>query len=632
MKKIMGLLLVIFVFSCSLNDENSKESSNAFGVNNQLSRSNKVLEKSLGKRPFPQNVGLPSGFTQPSGNLQSDLENYYNMWANISVNPLTNTMDGYLMRDSYMKDGKKYTIVRADATGSGTGKPSLSSQSEAHGFGMITLALMEDNDNSNINEHKEFDSMYNLSRKFKWNGTNLMHWEIPPEGVVNLEGPATDGDVTIAYALLLADKQWGTGSFDDGTTINYKSEAINILKDIKRFQINNGGGPGNPWPTLGNDEWLLEASRPSDWMIDVYMEFYKATGDVIFKNVAENIVRNIAYIQNNYSQNTGLVPDFVDNSSGTLKPASNDLTGPIGTDESNEGDFYYNACRVPYRLARAAALYPQMTVDGVSIKELISKFNNWYIGNYPQPIQQNDDPINYPTTTGWEGLGIAGLTLEGNPLTIEGTNTKVFWSDNCFNSSFATSLMLSGNQDYINKMYTLTNNFDGWGPHDPGENEYYGYFADTITLLSKIIISGNWWNPSEEISPEPKLISENKPAFSSSYIQGYDPKYINDSNDSTLFGVEKSSNAPWIYLDLENEYLLEKITIDWYEEYFSSSYSIGISKDSKNWQIFNVTSDGGIDIYSSLSSFNLNGRYIGILFNNGPQSVYGVKELKIYTK
>lgn len=645
---LVTLLLSLF-FSCTLSSEsNKKDMTNsaiiqAFGTEITVSRnSNSSLRTNQGKRPFPQNVGLPSSFTQPQGDLEGDLRKYYEMWANIRINPLTNNLDGYLMRDSYNKEGKKYTIVRADATGAGTGTPSLSSQSEAHGFGMIILALMEDNDDTNINEHKEFDSMFNLSRKFLWEDsdgekTNLMHWEIPPEGTVNNEGPATDGDVTIAYALLLADKQWGTGLDDNGNEIYYLDEAKKILTDIKNYQINDKEAPGNPWTTLGHNGWLLNTSRPSDWMIDVYMDFFKATGDDVFKKVAENIVRNINTLQTNYAPNTGLVPDFVDNKSGVMKPATNTLTGPIGTDELNEGDFSYNACRVPYRLARAAALYPDMNVDGISIQQLASKINNWYINKYHNPIKRNDDPVNYPTTTGWEGIGLAGLTLAGNAIDIEWDEINpeedpgfVFWSDNCFNSSFATSLLLSGNQDYINKMYTLTNNFDGWGPHNPGKDEYYGYFADTITLLSKIIISGNWWNPSEEL-PGQVLVSKNKPVFSSSSIPGFEKENINDDDVSTIFKAQKSLEEPWVFIDLGKNYLLSEIDILWTESGHANNYSLGICKyGTTDWQLFNINSTGLTDTFSGLASAGIEIGYIGLIFNEGLSDYYGIKELKVY--
>ncbi|WP_449437807.1 glycosyl hydrolase family 8 [Pedobacter steynii] len=39
---------------------------------------------------------------------------------------------------------------------------------------------------------------------------------------------ATDGDMDIAYALLLADKQWGSSG-----KINYKAEAISIINALK---------------------------------------------------------------------------------------------------------------------------------------------------------------------------------------------------------------------------------------------------------------------------------------------------------------------------------------------------------------------------------------------------------------
>ena len=44
---------------------------------------------------------------------------------------------------------------------------------------------------------------------------------------------ATDGDLDIAFGLLLADKQWGSAG-----AINYLAEARKVIAAIKMFEMN----------------------------------------------------------------------------------------------------------------------------------------------------------------------------------------------------------------------------------------------------------------------------------------------------------------------------------------------------------------------------------------------------------
>ena len=88
-------------------------------------------------------------------------------------------------------------------------------------------------------------------------------------------GSATDGDMDIAYALLLADKLWG----NDGK-INYKQEALTIINELMNSVVNQ-----NEW-TLKLGDWVKNddprygsATRTSDWMVGHISVFYEVTGD-----------------------------------------------------------------------------------------------------------------------------------------------------------------------------------------------------------------------------------------------------------------------------------------------------------------------------------------------------------------
>src|SRR5690606_3194091 len=88
---------------------------------------------------------------------------------------------------------------------------------------------------------------------------HLMGWVVADDKVAQgYFGSATDGDLDIAYSLLLAYKQWGTSG-----SINYLTEAKRmIIKGIRTSYITKDY-------RLNLGDWKNETStdtRPSDWM------------------------------------------------------------------------------------------------------------------------------------------------------------------------------------------------------------------------------------------------------------------------------------------------------------------------------------------------------------------------------
>lgn len=101
---------------------------------------------------------------------------------------------------------------------------------------MLIAASMSDYDN----KAKEiFDGMYRYYQSHLSEiGPNLMSWQQNDNGkaIVNSSSggdSATDGDMDIAYALLMADSIWGS----DGE-INYKQSAVDVINDIMTYEVN----------------------------------------------------------------------------------------------------------------------------------------------------------------------------------------------------------------------------------------------------------------------------------------------------------------------------------------------------------------------------------------------------------
>ena len=102
---------------------------------------------------------------------------------------------------------------------------------------------------------------------------HLMAWKqtLKNGKMVNIEGAdsATDGDLDVAYALLLADKQWGSAG-----TVDYKAEALLVLHDVLKGEFNSAT------VTLKVGDWATGAdanlTRPSDFMSGHMLVFARA--------------------------------------------------------------------------------------------------------------------------------------------------------------------------------------------------------------------------------------------------------------------------------------------------------------------------------------------------------------------
>lgn len=131
-------------------------------------------------------------------------------------------------------------------------------------------------------------------------------FQVPVKG--NNSNSAFDGDCDIAYALLLADAQWGSGG-----AVRYKDEALTVIAGILASTI----GPNRRLPMLG--DWVRSGDaayseytpRSSDFMPGHFRSFGKATGDPVWTEVVNATQSVITSLQTHYSALTGLLPDFI---------------------------------------------------------------------------------------------------------------------------------------------------------------------------------------------------------------------------------------------------------------------------------------------------------------------------------
>ncbi|GAC1703778.1 MAG: glycosyl hydrolase family 8 [Flavisolibacter sp.] len=380
-------------------------------------------------KPFPQGINYrncikPTNVSQHQMNLE--VVDYYTYWKST-----------YLKHDLNCLPGGYY--VKGEITGDPEGFIP-SGCSEGLGYGMIISVLMAGED---VEAKTSFDGLFKTARGFhSANNPYLMGWVVAdhPKAMGHFNS-ATDGDMDIAYALLLAHLQWTSEG-----TINYLAEAKKMITNGLKGSNMTTGYRLN----LGDwaDKNALE-TRPSDWMMDHMRAFNKLTNDPSWLKVIDNLYNVYNLFSSRYSPTSGLISDFIINEPAEPAPA-NYLNEFPPTDR-----YYYNACRVPLRIAMDYAF------SGSTNAYLVSnRIVNWIDSK----------------TKGDPSLIVTGYNLNG----------EAFGKDSAmvFTAPFiAAAIINNKHQEFLNNGWSII------------KDKRDSYFSDTYNLLCMLFISGNWWNP-----------------------------------------------------------------------------------------------------------------------------------------
>jgi hypothetical protein len=438
-------------------------------------------------KPFPQGVNFP-GCIKPNNVTQAQMntaiQTFYNTYKSKYLKQCPDAADQYYM----YAEGNPSSAT--DAT-----------VSEQHGYGMITMALMAGYD---VNAKKYYDGMYKLYSRFRsTTNNNFMSWVIKKNGNVMKggEGSATDGDLDIAYSLLLANYQWGGGP--EGTSVTYLAEAKRM---INAFHGSKGVVGNTTFRTLLGDDFGNQLNtRSSDWMIDHMTAYKNATSDAFWTNVENEVYNCIDDLTGagKPGANTGLVADFAKGD-----PAVPDAAGG-GTGEDDADKYSWNGCRYPWRIAMGYQHY-----SSPKAKAAITKLLDWAIGT-----PTNGDPKNFNGGYNLNGTKLgsdAGELAFVAPITLAATVDAKY-------------------QSFLNK---------GWGELTTlsGSDSY----NDAIGLLCMLSISGNWWVPGSGTVTPPPVVAPAAPASlvaiaaSSSQIN---LSWTDNSSNEDNFKIEYSTNG-----------------------------------------------------------------------------------------
>ena len=388
-------------------------------------------------RPFPQHATYAAGCIRPSVATPTQMDavvaDFYDTWKTRYLHAGCEPGQMYVFYNDTGDNGDAIAV------------------SEGHGYGMVLTALMAGHD---PDAHAEFDALFAFFRAHPSELTpELMGWQQVTGCLAAPDGggdTATDGDLDIAYALLLADAQWGSAG-----AINYKAEALKVIAGIKRAEIN----AANPSIKLG--DWVDATShkrhdtRLSDFMPDHFRAFARATGDPLWTQVVDKGYAALDFLQRKYAPRTGLVPDFA-RGLNTTKPRPAPAHFLEGR---HDGDYYYNACRVPWRLGTDFAV----SGDARAMKAL-ERMNRFIVAR----------------TAGDPAKIRPGYYRNGRPIQTD-------YSSIAFNAPFAVGAMTSADrQAWLDALWqNVTAN-----PSD--DDDYYGV---SIKVQALLVVSGNWWAP-----------------------------------------------------------------------------------------------------------------------------------------
>lgn len=326
--------------------------------------------------------------------------------------------------------------------------------SEAHGYGMVITALMAGHD---PNARVIFDGMYRYFRDHPSNeASDLMAWyQNESCESANGEDSATDGDLDIAYALLLADKQWGSSG-----DIDYGQQAGQVMAAIKSHDLHPDGHVllGN-WVAPEEDKFY-HATRSSDFMPGHFASFEAASGDAVWATATRTGYDVFQAIQQNHSPTTGLLPDFIGSLDGSPSPV-----GAHFLEGNEDGSYSLNACRTPWRLGAHF-----LTTGDSQARATVQKINSWFRGE-----------------TGGDPFAIrAGYKLSG---AVVGRGDYMSMA---FVAPLGVGAMVDAqNQAWLDELWEVTRDNSAEGT----------YYEDTLSVLAMIVMSGNWWSP--EAAPCP---------------------------------------------------------------------------------------------------------------------------------
>lgn len=364
--------------------------------------------------PFPQNAVNSFGI-MPSNRNHNDVDTAYTNWKN---NHVTTQGAGGFRRVVW--DTLRATV------------------SEGIAYGMLISV--------NMNDRLLFDDLWNYYYAHR-DPDGFMIWILDSTGaplVINGftigTGGATDADQDAAYALILANAQWGSSG-----TINYLSEAVSLVNKIYQYEIDST----YHLVKSGNEPGGIYRVNCSYFAPAYYRAFEYITG-----NPGWTLVRNACYnfLLFRADANTGLVPDW-------CLPNGEPMP-PCPPPYSCRFTYFYDATRTPLRIAMDYIWHGE-PLAYLYCKKVSMFAQSQGSENITDEYSLTGTPMGIYHSNGFIGPFGAGtlatdITMQNFSDSIYSENVSVFephW--NYYNSSLKvlSLLMMTGN--FIKGQYVL---------------------------------------------------------------------------------------------------------------------------------------------------------------------------------
>ncbi|WP_165390726.1 glycosyl hydrolase family 8 [Pseudoduganella lutea] len=409
--------------------------------------------------PYRRGYGrgiLPSNYSQDQ--MDADVRDMYNLWR-----------------------AKYVTTAGAGTGGARVYKPDEGGEtvSEGQGYGMLISVYMADGANQG---KSDFDKMltYYKSKRRILNGENtgLMSWRINGDGSVADVWTAPDGDIDAAFALLVADKKWGSGNGNP----NYWAEAQTILNGLQRFAVYNRGDThsdlvANSEKELSSTEGDANFTMSSYQVVSYMRQFANASDATRAAKWRDTLRAGYKAFDYYYEANpaTALTPyTFL------TKPGANQYK------PSAKGyNFGPDSCRIPWRVG----------LDFLWHENGNSRYANSLDANIRATLAQDLPKVNAAwfmnTVNNDPTAALYGYQLNGSPW----PNTFVYGQRHTAGAMAVGAMTDASNQARLNTLY------DWMRKQIPGQPYSYNgksvtpeYYGDTVLMVTMIAVTGNMPN------------------------------------------------------------------------------------------------------------------------------------------
>jgi endoglucanase len=289
----------------------------------------------MGRFPFPRNQRL-SHLTYPSAANHEDVLVAYRRLHDEIV-----TADG----------ARGFLRLRRPDTPDGVPNSTVS---EGIAYGMIIAVMLD--------EQSLFDHLYGYALEFS-NPNGLMSWYVAPDGSRALgSGGASDSDEDIAWALVMASRQWGgRGALDR----SYLDHARAQIDRVYSLEVDHGA-----WPDLflPGDEWRgRDVFNPSYFAPNEYRVFGEVSGNVSgWQRVVDRGYATVDLCLDGERGNAhnGLVPAWCDSKGRPVEAFPGAMT-----------NYQTDSARLPFRLGLDYAYYRDPRA-----RALVAKTSSFFAG------------------------------------------------------------------------------------------------------------------------------------------------------------------------------------------------------------------------------------------------------------